>query len=87
MGGGGAGGGGQAYESPQWKSAYSQRQSVERVFSRLKGHRSLGQHCRRGLAKVSLHCLTAVLVMQAEAVARLRVGDYEALRACTRKVA
>lgn len=73
--------------SPQWKAAYKHRQSVERVFSRLKGHKALGQHCRRGLAKVSLHCLTAVLIMQAEAVGKLRVGDYDALRACTRKVA
>ena len=73
--------------APQWKQAYSHRQSVERVFSRLKGHLSLGQHCRRGLAKVSLHCLASVLVMQVEAVAKFRRGAIEEIRGCTRKVA
>jgi hypothetical protein len=43
--------------SPQWKQAYSRRQSVERLFSRLKGHTELDTHCHRGLEKVTLHCL------------------------------
>jgi hypothetical protein len=74
-------------DSPQWKAAYRRRQAVERVFSRLKGHRALGQHCRRGLAKVTLHCLSAILVAQAEAAGKLRRGAFEQIRTCTRKIA
>jgi len=51
----------------------------EIVGSAFEVHNQLGQRCRRGLAKISLLCLTGVLVMQAEAFAQMRVGDYESL--------
>ena len=71
-----------------WTEArYATRQAVERCFSRLKGHRALDAHCRRGLRKVRLHILMAVLTLQAGAVARAQLGDLENVRHCTRKVA
>lgn len=48
-----------------WKALYSQRQAVERAFSRLKGQRSLNHITTRGLMKVTLHCYLALIAMQA----------------------
>ena len=50
----------------EWKAIYSQRQAVERAFSRLKGQRSLNHITTRGLRKVTLHCYLALIVMQAK---------------------
>lgn len=71
----------------EWNALYAKRQSVERCFSRLKGHRTLNDHCRRGLRKVRLHILMALVTLQADAVARAEAGDIENVRHCTRKVA
>ena len=40
-----------------WGALYSQRQDFERVFSRLKGQRSLNNITVRGLSKVTLHVI------------------------------
>ena len=73
--------------SPQWKTLFARRSSVERVNSRLKETRRLQDYCFRGIRKVSVHCLMSVLTMQASAVAQARVGEMEGLRQCLRKVA
>ncbi|MGE0227994.1 MAG: transposase [Dehalococcoidia bacterium] len=73
--------------SPQWTALYSTRQSVERCFSRLKQHRALNDHCRRGLRKVALHALLGLVSVQAAALARILSGESERLRAVTRQVA
>lgn len=62
-------------ESPEWLAAYSKRASVERIFARLKGHRSLARHCRRRLIPVTLHCTLAILTLQAAALAHATRGD------------
>ena len=54
----------------EWRHLYATRQSVERCFSRLKQHRALDSHCRRGLRKVTLHALMGLVTMQAAAVVR-----------------
>ena len=74
-------------KADDWKAAYAHRVSVERLFARVKGHRSLGKHTRRGLAKVTLQCLSALVVTQAVALHRLALGDISNLRAPTRRVA
>ena len=74
-------------ESDDWRRIYATRQGVERCFSRLKGHRTLNTHARRGLRKVTLHVLMSVLALQASAVAKAEVGDTENVRHCTRRVA
>ncbi len=74
-------------DSGDWTEVYNMRQAVERCFSRLKGHRALNSHCRRGLAKVGLHCAMAVLALQATAVVAAESGQHETVAACTRKVA
>lgn len=50
---------------PEYKALYSQRQSVERAFSRLKGQRSLNHITTRGLRKVTLHCYLSLIAIQA----------------------
>ena len=74
-------------ESNEWTRIYSTRQGIERCFSRLKGHRTLSAHARRGLRKVTLHVLMSVLTLQAGAVAKGRAGDLNGVRQCTRRVA
>jgi hypothetical protein len=56
-------------ETPEWKLIYDRRVSVERVFSRMKGHRRLNNVTVRGLRKVSVHSLIPVIVIQAVALA------------------
>lgn len=73
--------------TPEWQALYNKRTSVERVFSRLKETRRLERHCLRGLAKISLHAMLSVLVLQADALAKVQADRVSELRACTRKVA
>jgi len=73
--------------SSDWLRAYARRVSVERVFARLKSHRSLVRHCRRRLTPVALHCLLAVLTMQAAALAHVMEGNLGRMRECARRVA
>ncbi len=56
---------GEAQELPEWKALYSQRQAVERCFSRLKGLRSLNHITLQGKAKVTAHIYVALIAMQA----------------------
>jgi hypothetical protein len=60
---------------------------VGRVAGPMNGHGALDRHCRRGLEKVTLHCLSAVLVFQADAVAKLSRDAIWEVRKCTRRVA
>jgi len=53
----------------------------------MKGHGALDRHCRRGLEKVTLQCLSALLVLRGEALAKLRRDAIWEVRRCTRKVA
>ena len=71
----------------EWKALYARRQSVERCFSRLKQHRALDSHCRRGLRKVRLHALMGLVTMQAAAVVQAEAGNLERVREVSRKVA
>lgn len=73
--------------SAEWKALYATRQGVERCFSRLKQHRALDSHCRRGLRKVTLHALMSVLTMQAVAVACAESGNTTDIRYISRRVA
>ncbi len=58
---------GKFIESREWRAIYSQRPSVERAFSRLKGQRSLNRITTRGLWKVTIHCYLSLIAMQAAA--------------------
>lgn len=68
-------------ETPSWKALYAQRASVERVFSRLKGQRSLNHITVRGLRKVTVHSYLALIAMQALVVQEKQV------RTCSSRVA
>ncbi|MFQ5873892.1 MAG: transposase [Dehalococcoidia bacterium] len=54
---------------PEWKALYKQRQAVERVFSRLKGQRSLNRITVRKKMKVTAHCYLSLIAMQANSFA------------------
>ena len=69
-----------ARETLEFKAIYNQRVAVERVFSRLKEHRSLNHLRGRGINKATVHCFLAVIVLQGQAVAT-------GCRASVRKVA
>ena len=73
--------------SQEWQDLYALRQSVERVFKSLKQSRSLGEHCVRGLKRVSLHASLSMLAFQATALYRLQSGQAEWLRWQVRRVA
>ena len=60
---------------------------MERCFSRLKQHRALDSHSRRGLRKVTLHALMGLVTMQAAEVVRAELGEIERAREVSRKVA
>jgi len=62
------------------KSAYRKRVAVERVFSRLKCLAGLGQHCLRGLAKVTFHSQLCVLAMLLTAQATVNAHKVSKLR-------
>ena len=74
-------------DSEEWNATYSKRTAVERVNSKLKGHRRLNTHCHRGLAKVRLHCLMSVLSLAISALAEANANHFERVRSCTRKIA
>ena len=57
-------------EFHEWTRIYATRQGIERCFSRLKGHRTLSAHARRGLRKVTAHVYLSVIAMQAVWFAR-----------------
>ena len=53
----------------EFKALYNQRVAVERVFSRLKEHRSLNHVTVRRWQKVTVHCFLSLIVLQAQALA------------------
>ena len=73
--------------APEWQEIYNKRVAVERVYSRLKGKRRLNSHCFRGFNKINLHCTLSLLVMQAMALARVKVGQLDQIRVSSRKIA
>jgi len=62
------------------KLAYRRRVAVERVFSRLKCLAGLGQHCLRGLAKVTFHSQLCILAMLFTAEAAVNAHKLSKLR-------
>ena len=58
-----------ADETPEWKLLFNRRVAVERVFSRMKGHRRLNNIPVRRKRKVTVHSLIPVIVTQAMALA------------------
>ena len=59
----------QTQQTPEWKAIYSHRTAIERLFGRLKAHRRLNSVRVRGRAKVHVHALLSVTVLQAQALA------------------
>ena len=73
--------------SRRWKTLYSKRQAVERVFKSIKESRRLERHCLRGLRQITLHALMSSLVFQATALARVLAGETTRMRWMVRAIA
>ena len=57
--------------SPEWRSKYRKRWSIERVFSRWKTHGHLRNHFFRDRAKIHLHTQLQMLAIQATILIKL----------------
>jgi len=68
--------------SNEWKEIYAHRSGIERMFGRLKGFRRLNRLTMRGLDRVTIHCVTAVLTAMVWALAALLLGHDDLIR-CT----
>ena len=73
--------------TPRWKRLYDKRSSVERVFGRLKEFRRLDKITLRGKQKIELHCLMAVITMQAMALGKARQEALSEVRNNVHRVA
>lgn len=67
-------------EGPEWRGLYTKRQAVERCFKSLKQSRRLERHYTRGLRRVTLHCLVAVLTYQATVLSHIQHGATATVR-------
>ena len=74
-------------DSREWRDLYAKRRAIERTFKSLKQSRRLERHCVRGLRKVTLHCLMAVLAYQATALVSAQQGRVVWMRWMVPKVA
>jgi Transposase DDE domain len=69
-----------ARSSYAWKTGYKKRTAVERVNSRLAVSFGFERHYIRGLKKMNFRVCLALLVMNAMALGRIRVGQKDAMR-------
>ena len=74
-------------DSAEWKALYAKRQTIERIFKRMKQSRRLERHCTRGLRMVQLHTQMSALAYQVTALAAVRAGELDTMRWMVWKVA
>ena len=71
----------------EWQALYHKRVAAERCNTRLKEMRRLAKHQFRGFERINVHATLAVLSMMAVALAKVKQGQLEEVRICSRKVA
>ena len=74
-------------DSPEWRTLYSKRQAIERVFKSMKESRRLERHCIRGLRQMALHAMMSAMAFQVTALVRVLEGQREEMRWMVRRVA
>ena len=74
-------------ETEEWKAIYNRRSSIERIFSRLKGHRRLNNITVRRIRKVTVHCFISLIVVQAQALNATVTGQFFSMRQCVGSLA
>jgi len=72
--------------SEEWQAFYRKRVAVERCNSRLKETRRLEKHQFRGFERISVHATLAVLAMMAVALSKAKIGQFEEVRVCARRI-
>ena len=66
-----------------WQELYDKRSEIERLFSRLKGSRSLDKLTYRTMPKVRAHVGLSILGYLGTALGRVRAGDMDGIRTMT----
>jgi virulence-associated protein VagC len=66
-----------ARSSAKWEKLHNKRTSVERVNSRIDQVFGFEDHCIRGLKKMELECLLALLIMLAMALGRIKTKQKD----------
>ncbi len=74
-------------ETKEWQEIYNRRTAVERLFSRLKGHRRLNNITVRRRHKVTVHCFLSLIVVQAQALHNILNNQLLSVRQCVSSVA
>jgi transposase len=69
-------------ETKEWRAIYNRRTSIERIFSRLKGHRRLNNITVRRIRKVTVHCFVSLIVVQAQALHNITNNQVSSVRQC-----
>jgi transposase len=69
-------------ETEEWQSIYNRRNSVERLFSRLKGYRRLNSITVRRIRKVTVHCFLSLIIVQAQALHSATSNQLFSVRQC-----
>lgn len=69
-------------ETREWRALYNRRTSIERIFSRLKGHRRLNNITVRRIRKVTVHCFISLIVVQAQALHSIVNNHVPSIRQC-----
>ena len=69
-------------ETKEWRTIYSRRSSIERIFGRLKGYRRLNNITVRRLRKVTVHCFLSLIVIQAQALHSATSNQMFSVRQC-----
>jgi IS5 family transposase len=72
--------------SEEWQALYHKRVAIERCNSRLKETRRLAKHQFRGFERISVHATLAVLAMMAVALSKAKIGQFEEVRVCARRI-
>ena len=72
-----------ARANPLWKELYDERTEVERLFSRLKGSRSLDDLTYRTIKKVRVHVGMSVLGYLGTALGHVKAGEPDEIRKMT----
>ncbi len=73
-------------ETKEWQAIYNRRTSIERVFSRLKGHRRLNNITVRRIRKVTVHCFLSLIVVQAQALYSAINNQTSNVRQCVNAI-
>ncbi len=69
-------------ETREFRTIYSRRTAIERIFGRLKCYRRLNNVTVRRIQKVTVHCFLSLIVVQAQALHSATNNQMSSVRQC-----